>query len=138
MATITFYEKPGCINGEKQKAILLKADNVLRCVNILTHLWKRDELLPFVAGKTAATMMNFTAPAIKNGEINPAALSFEQAIALMLRDPLLIKRPLITVDGQFIQGFDDQRLLPYLGGWGGREDVITCPNLQALSCDEQR
>ncbi len=137
MTTITFYEKPGCLNGEKQKAILQRAGNVLHCINILTHPWKREELRLFVAGKTPPTMMNGTAPAIKKGEIDPAQLSFELALALMLQEPILIKRPLLIVDGQFIQGFDDQRLRPYLGSWNNQEDVITCPNLQTLSCDMQ-
>ncbi|MBV5316643.1 MAG: hypothetical protein JZU50_02435 [Desulfobulbaceae bacterium] len=138
MALIVFYEKPGCLNGEKQKAILRQAGNVLQEVDILTHPWTREALLPFVAGKTPAAMMNATAPAIKNGAINPERLSFEQALALMLDQPILIKRPLIVVDGLALQGFSDQRLQPYLGNWDGREDVVTCPNLQTLSCDEQR
>ena len=138
MALIVFYEKPGCLNGEKQKAILRKAGNVVHGVDILTHPWTREALLPFVAGKTPVAMMNATAPALKNGVINPERISFEQALMLMLENPILIKRPLIVVDGFSIQGFSDQRLLPYLGNWDGREDVVTCPNLQTLSCDKQR
>ena len=47
-------------------------------------------------------------------------------------------RPLIVVDGLKIQGFTDPRLKPYLGTWNYGEDVVTCPNLQTLSCDEQK
>jgi len=138
MAYIVFYEKPGCLNGEKQKAILLQAGNELQTVNLLTHPWNREALLPFVAGKTPVAMMNPNAPAVKNGSVDPERLSFEEALALMLGTPLLIKRPLLVVDGLFLQGFGDHRLRPYLGSWDGREDVVTCPHLQAPSCDEQR
>lgn len=81
--------------------------------------------------------MNHTAPAVKKGEVVPAELDFAQALALMITHPILIKRPLIKVDSLHIQGFSDPQLKPYLGDWDGKEDVITCPNLQTLSCDEQ-
>ena len=138
MADIVFYEKPGCINGEKQKAILRAAGHNLNCLDILKHNWSRSELQEFVAGKSASDMMNHTAPAIKKGEIVPERLSAAEAMDLMVKDPILIKRPLIEVDGMKIQGFNDPRLVPYLGDWDGREDVVTCPNLQTLSCDERR
>ncbi|MFV0435908.1 MAG: ArsC/Spx/MgsR family protein [Desulfopila sp.] len=132
-----FYEKPGCINGEKQKRILQAAGNKLNCIDILSHPWSREALLHFVAGRSPQEMMNETAPAIKRGDIRPADLSFDQAVTMMVEDPILIKRPLIAVDGMCIQGFTDERLKPYLGSWDGRENVITCPHLQTLSCDER-
>lgn len=81
--------------------------------------------------------MNYTAPAIKTGQIVPANLHYDEAVARMIEDPILIKRPLIRVDGLSIQGFMDERLAPYLGSWNGREDVVTCPNLQTISCDDK-
>lgn len=138
MAFIVFYEKPGCVNGEKQKAILRRAGHQLQCVDLLAHPWTRDLLLPFVAGKTPAAMLNATAPAIKTGALDPQVLTFAQALTLMLATPILIRRPLIEVDGLRLQGFDHPGLSPYLGDWDGREDVLTCPNLQTLSCDQQR
>lgn len=138
MAEIEFYEKPGCINGEKQKNILKAAGHTLFLKDILKYPWDKAALLPFIEGKTPAEMMNHTAPAIKKGEIVPAVLSFAEAVALMVDNPILIKRPLIRVDGLYIQGFADPQLEPYLGKWDGSEDVITCPNLQTLSCDEQK
>ncbi len=137
IAYIVFYEKPGCVNGEKQKAILLKAGNELQALNLLAYPWTREALLPFVGGKTPTAMMNPNAPAIKNG-VNPECLSFEEALALMLENPILVKRPLLVVYGLHFQGFGDHRLRPYLGSWDGREDVVTCPNLQAPPCDAQR
>lgn len=138
MADILFFEKPGCINGEKQKRILAEAGHNLHCVDILSHSWSREKLLPFVAGKEVVQIINHTAPAVKKGEIIPERLSFDEAVDLMVNEPLLIKRPLIQVDNMDIQGFDDPRLTPYLGDWDGGEDVTTCPNLQTLSCDEKR
>ncbi len=112
MTEITFFEKPGCTNGEKQKAILRAAGHSLRCIDILSYSWNREKLLAFVAGKAPVEMM--------------------------VADPILIKRPFVEVDGLSIQGFMNPRFAPYLGDWDGNNDVVTCPNLQALSCDEQK
>ncbi len=132
-----FFEKPGCINGEKQKKILQQAGHTLTCLNILNHAWTNETLLPFVEGKEPVAMMNYTAPAIKNGSIDPATLSFEQALSLMIESPILIKRPLIRIGDLHIQGFTDKRLQDYLGDWDGSDDVTTCPNLITVSCDER-
>ena len=136
MARIQFFEKPQCINGEKQKRILTEAGHDLECINILTHLWSAEELSPFIKGKEPKDFMNHTAPAVKKGEIVPEELDYETAVAMMVAEPILIKRPLIRVDEMSIQGFTDTRLKPYLGSWDGSEDVVTCPNLQTISCDE--
>lgn len=136
MAQIQFFEKPKCINGEKQKNILKKAGNDIECINILEYPWNSDELAPFIKDKQPTDFMNYTAPKIKNGDIVPEELDYDAAVSLMVKEPILIKRPLIKVDGMSIQGFHDKRLIPYLGSWDGREDVITCPNLQTISCDE--
>ena len=138
MATLQFFEKPGCINNGKQKAILREAGHTLEVVDILHHAWDTKTLLPFVEGKQPTQMMNHTAPAIKNGDIDPDSLSFDQALAMMIKEPLLIKRPLIRVADLYLQGFDHDDLRPYLGNWDGKEDVTTCPQLQTLSCDEQQ
>lgn len=138
MAFIQFFEKPGCINGEKQKNILIEAGNILECLNILEHSWNREELALFIAVKDPTLIMNYTAPAIKKGEIIPANLSYDEAVTLMIENPLLIKRPLIRVDGMSVQGFTDERLTPYLGSWDGTDDVITCPNLLSISCDDKK
>lgn len=138
MTFIQFFEKPGCINGEKQKNILIEAGNDLECINILEHTWSREELAPFIADKEPSLIMNHTAPAIKKGEIVPENLQHDEAVALMIENPILIKRPLIRVDGMSIQGFTDERLTPYLGAWDRKNDVITCPNIRSISCDERK
>jgi arsenate reductase (glutaredoxin) len=115
VAFIQFFEKPGCINGEKQKRILIDAGNVVECVNILEYSWNREELAHFFAVNEPSLIMNLTAPAIKKGEIIPAKLQYDEAVSLMIENPILIKRPLIRVDGLSIQGFTNKRLTPYLG-----------------------
>lgn len=93
--------------------------------------------MPYIDGKSPQQMMNCTAPAIKSGEIQQSELGADEAIRLVIENPILIKRPLVAVDGKHIQGFNDERLQPYLGNWDGADDVMTCPNLKAMPCDEQ-
>ncbi len=138
MAKIVFYEKPGCINGEKQKSILREQGHELECRNILEEEWTSEILKKFIKSKSPSQFMNHTAPAVKKGEIVPAELSAEEALRLMVQEPILIKRPLLIIDDQYIQAFDNPELKKYLGSWDGAEDVITCPNLKTLSCDERK
>ncbi|THB69983.1 MAG: hypothetical protein D6B25_20695 [Desulfobulbaceae bacterium] len=138
MADIIFYEKPGCINGGKQKKILEAAGHRLICKDILTTPWSEERLTPFLMSRNPEEIMNHTAPDIKNGTITPANLSFKEALALMISSPILIKRPLIHVEGTALQGFTNEKLKPYLGNWDESDDVVTCPNLRTISCDEKR
>lgn len=137
MTDILFFEKPGCINGEKQKKILTTAGHHLICKNILAEKWTVESLRAFFAVEDPTKIMNYTAPDIKNGDIDPSRLSFEEAVTMMVASPILIKRPLLVVEGQNLQGFDNEKLKPYLGDWDNSEDVITCPNLATISCDER-
>ena len=138
MAFIQFFEKPDCINGEKQKNLLIEGGNVFECVNILEHPWSLEELAPFLAQKEPSLIVNHTASAIKKEEIVPADLHHDDAVSLMIENPILIKPPPMRVDGMSIQGTMDERLTPYLGSWDGPDDVVTCPNWLSMSYDDSK
>jgi arsenate reductase-like glutaredoxin family protein len=52
---------------------------------------------------------------VKSGQIDPAALTADAALALLLAEPLLIRRPLIEVDGWRTAGYDAAVLERRLG-----------------------
>ena len=106
MAIIRFFEKPGCINNTKQKKLLALAGHDVVAENLLTHPWTRDSLLEFLGPLPLFKWFNPTAPAITRGNFNPAHQTPETAIDAMLRDPLLIKRPLMEISGEKLVGFD--------------------------------
>ncbi len=106
MADILFYEKPGCINNTRQKAILVQSGHVLETVNLLEHAWSKEELEKYLGEKPVVECFNPAAPAIKSGELNPMEFTKEEAIARMILEPLLIKRPLMKIGIHYIQGFD--------------------------------
>ena len=58
---------------------------------------------------------NPSAPRIKSGELDPSALDAQTALAMMLAQPLLIRRPLMDVDGELRVGFDAKAVDEWIG-----------------------
>lgn len=110
MKIVIFYEKPGCATNAKQKKQLREAGCMILERNLLEHGLKRDELLEFLEPLHVSSWFNPSAPKIKNGEINPDALSKEAALQLLMMEPILIRRPLIVAGGRKMCGFDRGRL----------------------------
>lgn len=107
MSQLVFYEKPGCAGNAKQRALLEAAGHHLVRRNLLAEPWTRESLLAFLAPLPVAQWFNRSAPRIKSGELVPEALDAEAALALLLAEPLLIRRPLLQrEDGARLVGFD--------------------------------
>lgn len=147
MASVLFYEKPGCINNTKQKVLLAAAGHTVQAKNLLTEKWTAARLRAFFGELPVAEWFNHSAPRVRDGEIWPHALSGEQAIALMLQEPLLIRRPLMQVGDECRIGFDQAAVHDWIGLTSKmpghetrREDLETCPRqtgkLHASSCQE--
>jgi nitrogenase-associated protein len=100
MAKVIFYEKPGCGGNARQKALLVSSGHEFDVRNLLAEPWTAERLQPFFGSRPVAEWFNASAPRVKSGEIDPGALSPEAALALMLADPILIRRPLLKVGGR--------------------------------------
>jgi nitrogenase-associated protein len=61
----------------------------------LTAHWTSESLLAFLAPLPVPGWFNRAAPRVKSGEVQPDALDAEAALALLLQEPLLIRRPLM-------------------------------------------
>jgi len=127
MAMVTFYEKPGCLNNAKQKQLLVAAGHQLIVKNLLTEPWQAPQLRAFFGRLPVAAWFNNSAPAVKNGEIQPELLNEQQAMVLMLANPLLIRRPLLQVGDVRMVGFDQAAVHDWLGLDLGDADLETCP-----------
>ncbi|GAB6051907.1 hypothetical protein JCM17960_07270 [Magnetospira thiophila] len=126
MTLVRFFEKTGCINNTRQKALLREAGYELHVHDLLSYPWTPLELARFFVGRPIGQCFNRTAPRIKSGEIDPDCLSATLALELMVDDPLLIRRPLLETARGCGVGFDDlERLGIDLST--GSEDVETCP-----------
>ena len=115
MTTVTFYEKPGCRNNTRQKALLEASGHQVIAHDLLTHPWTAASLRPFFGDRPVAEWFNRAAPAVKSGEITPERFDADGAIAAMLAAPILIRRPLLEIDGRKEVGFDAQALRESIG-----------------------
>lgn len=121
-----FYEKIGCQGNRKQKEILDSLNIRYETRDILNHPWKKELLEEFFKDKEISECINPFAPKVKSGEIDPKTLTKEQGILKMLKEPILIKRPLIEVNGEKICGFDTQKLSEVLGITVSEKSPFVC------------
>jgi nitrogenase-associated protein len=116
MATIVFYEKSGCGGNARQRALLQAAGHTLLRRNLLTTPWTQAWLHAFLAPLPVALWFNRAAPRVKSGEVVPEALTPSAAMALLLAEPLLIRRPLMQrEDGARLVGFDTAEVERFVG-----------------------
>ncbi len=127
MATVIFYEKPGCINNTRQKKLLAAAGHQVVAKNLLSEIWQPERLRAFFGALPVRDWFNYSAPAIKHGDVDPENLTEQQALALMVDSPLLIRRPLMEVDGQLKAGFDQQTI----DNWIGLTEIETTADLES-------
>lgn len=106
----TFYEKTGCSGNAKQKE-LLKSHNISFSVkSLLDTSWTKESLSEFFRGLETKDIFNPFAPQIRDKEIDISKLSKDEAINLMIKNPILIKRPLLDINGVKICGFNIEKI----------------------------
>jgi nitrogenase-associated protein len=128
MTDLVFYEKPGCIGNKQQKAILRKLGISLEVRDILTETWTADRLRPYFAHKTIANWFNDSAPQVKSGEIDIDQLEESEALRLMVEQPILIKRPLMSYQSLNQSGFTTGPVLEALNvKLDEGQNVESCP-----------
>ncbi|MGM3304854.1 ArsC/Spx/MgsR family protein [Anabaena sp. WFMT] len=115
MARVIFYEKPGCKGGTKQKVLLTAAGHEVVTYSLLTEPWTADRLRSFFGDRSVSEWFNKSAPKVKSGEVIPESIDADTALVMMLRDPLLIRRPLIEVGNRREVGFDVEKIDAWIG-----------------------
>ncbi|WP_035216672.1 ArsC/Spx/MgsR family protein [Desulfobulbus elongatus] len=145
--TIRFFEKPHCTGNARQKAILLAAGHRLIVEDILTYPFTRDELRSFFGAMPVVHWFNQLASRVKSGEIDFDAMDEDRALAAMLAEPGLIRRPLMEIKGIRLAGFNIEELerigvscrhSPRLDLLAG-VDLEGCPGHDiGMQCDDPR
>lgn len=115
MALVVFYEKPGCVTNAWQKKLLADSGHAVDAKSLLTEAWTAERLSAFFGDAPVASWFNKASPRVKSGAIDPEQIEGAQALALMLADPLLIRRPLMEIDGRQFLGFDAEMLGAEIG-----------------------
>ncbi len=130
MARIIFWEKPGCQGNRRQKEILEASGHELDVRDLLTEPWSRDTLALFFGDRPVAEWFNPSNPKVKSGELVPEQVAAEDALAMMVKEPLLIVRPLMQVGQERLAGFDVQQVHNWIGlslDSVGPRDPKNCP-----------
>lgn len=126
MATVVFYQKPGCRTNARQKQMLEAAGHTVVARNLLAEAWTAERLRHFFGATPVASWFNRAAPPVTSGEINPEKTDATTALALMLHEPLLIRRPLVEVDGERCAGFDREPVTSLLGAREDEGNLESC------------
>ncbi len=131
MAQVIFYERPGCVNNARQKALLWASGHEVESHNILTTPWTAASLRPFFGDRPIREWFNQSAPQIKMGEITPENLDETTALELMIQDPTLIRRPIIQVGNTCQLGFNRAVINEWIGlaSPKGLEKLDACPKV---------
>jgi nitrogenase-associated protein len=82
---------------------------------MLTQRGTEAALQRFFGTKPVAAWFNRASPRVKSGEVQPDAVSGPAALAMMIADPLLIRRPLMQVGDRCESGFDSGAVDEWIG-----------------------
>ncbi len=115
MAKVVFYEKPGCGGNARQKALLIASGHELEVRNLLAEPWTATSLRPYFGAKPLPEWFNASSPRVKSGAVRPGELTPDAALAMMVADPLLIRRPLMQVGERRESGFDHAKVDAWIG-----------------------
>lgn len=115
MARVIFYGKPTCGGNARQRALLRASGHEVEERDLVAHSWTAEGLLAFLGALPPAEWFNRSAVRVKSGEVDPDALGAEAALALLVADPRLIRRPLLEMEGRRMVGWDSATLDALIG-----------------------
>jgi nitrogenase-associated protein len=115
MALIIFYTKLGCSTSARQVALLEQSGHQVEVCDLLAHPWSADELTSFFGSMPVEEWFNPNSPRVKSGEIDPQSFDRDGALAQMLADHLLIRRPLMESGGARLCAFDPATVHAWVG-----------------------
>lgn len=122
-----FYEKTGCGGNARQKKLLESEGITFEVRSMLDTPWSKESLTPFFEGLEKEDIVNPFAPAMKSGELDITKYSKDEIIELMIKEPILIKRPLLEIGATKVCGFDLDKINEILKtNLNADEKISTC------------
>lgn len=114
-APLTVYDKKSCGTCQKAKAYLEQMQIPYVLVDIEKCPPCPEVLEELIDPENVKASLNSRSTIYKERNLGSQVPTKEEAIAMMLEDPNLIKRPLIeSEDGDLYQGFDEKTLMQYI------------------------
>lgn len=115
MVQVIFYAKPGCRGNARQMRVLESAGHEVVVRDLLAEPWSAAELRSYFRDRPVADWFNRSAVRVKNGEVVPERLSDREAMALLLEDHALIRRPLMQAKGERHAGWEPDIIAGWIG-----------------------
>lgn len=107
---VIFYEKTGCNGNHRQKELLKSYGISFEVRSMLDTKWDKSTLEAFFEGLNIKEMINPFAPQLKDTNFHLNSYTKEELIERMIKEPILIKRPLLEVGEVKLCGFDIETL----------------------------
>ncbi|MEI6208136.1 MAG: hypothetical protein WCP20_15255 [Desulfuromonadales bacterium] len=133
MALIRYFTKLGCATSAKQLELLHQSGHEVEIYDLLTHPWQPEELTDYFGDLPVKSWFNPNSPRVKSGEIDPISYESSGALALMLEDHLLIRRPLMESGGVKVCGFDPAQVHSWVGLMSPEDAISRSSDLQTCS-----
>lgn len=106
MKFVIFYEKPGCLTNARQKEALRGAGYKVIERDLLNHGMSEAELYEFFKNMPVTKWFNPNAPQIKKGQVLPVDLTPQEALTMITKNPILLRRPLMIIGDRKLCGFN--------------------------------
>ena len=119
MAVVTFYEKPGCKGNLRQKTLLAAAGHTVQAKSLKTEAWTTDRLLAFLGKLPVSAVVQPGCAGDQVRRDRAGKHRFRARAAMLLDNPLLIRRPLMEVGDERRVGFD----IAAVDAWIGLKNV---------------
>ena len=114
MGDIVLYAKKSCIQCKKAIAFLNKKGVQYLVKDIVHEPPPRSLLEKVIKAENIYASLNQRSTTYKDNQLGKRRTTKNEAIRLMLKDPNLIKRPLIIKDNRAYQGFDEKSLYDFV------------------------
>lgn len=114
MGDIVLYAKKSCTQCKKAIAFLTKKGVPYLVKDIVHEPPPRSLLEKVIKAENIYASLNQRSTTYKDNQLGKRRTTKNEAIRLMLKDPNLIKRPLIIKDNKAYQGFDEKSLFDFV------------------------
>ena len=94
----------------KAKEFLSQNNVVINERDFFKDTFKKEEIEALLQGKSASDMVNFRSPSFKKMGLDRDILSNDELINLMVKEPRLVRRPVVRIGDEVYFGADKAKL----------------------------
>ncbi len=105
---IQFLQKPTCTTCRKAKAYLEKLGAALELRNLDTERLSENDLDELIGDRDYRKFLNTRNELYRTRKMKDHPPTRAEAIKLMVREPNLIRRPVVIFGSQIILGYDEE------------------------------